>query len=208
MVGDLEAVRAEFLSSAETLRELLRSYGRQHWAEWAARDRERIQRGDASGIDHLLGAYGGMGSLNDVMIHPANGDHIAPEDVIAVNAGLRELSSRVYDAAQRLKHARNLSRLVRKRGSLVGGEQFGYESEQVTGDLSFKAAGVAHGVDEAHGAVPGQDVVVPASVAGDGELARRSPFRAQVPDRGHVQGRPVWSRAEDAAGADRGAAAH
>ena len=105
MASDFEEVYAELLSSAEALSELLRSYGRQHWADWLAQDREHIQRGDAYGIDHLLRAYGGMGSLNDVLIHPVNGDDIALKDVDAVNARIRELRSRVYDAARRIQRA-------------------------------------------------------------------------------------------------------
>lgn len=103
MDGDFEAVRAELLAAADALGELLQRYGEQHWADWVIRDRQRIQDGDASGIDHLLAAYGGMGSLNDVVIDPLNGHHIAAQDVRTVNKHLSQLRSRTYTAATRLK---------------------------------------------------------------------------------------------------------
>ena len=103
MAADLEAARGELLSTTDALGGLLQRYGERHWADWVIRDRERIREGDASGIDHLLSAYGGMGSLNDVLIHPVNGHHVAAQDVDTVNAQLTELRGRVYAAATRLK---------------------------------------------------------------------------------------------------------
>ncbi len=112
MVSDFEAAHAELLAAADALGELLRWYGEQHWAEWVIRDRQRIQDGDAYGIEHLLSAYGGMGSLNDVVIDPRNGHRIAEQDINAANERLRQLSSRTYTAAMRLKadQRRSLSR--------------------------------------------------------------------------------------------------
>jgi hypothetical protein len=103
MVSDFEAARAELLAAAGALGELLRRYGEHHWAEWVIRDRQRIQDGDAYGIEHLLSAYGGMGSLNDVVIDPRNGHRIAEQDLSAANERLRQLSSRTYTAAMLLK---------------------------------------------------------------------------------------------------------
>ena len=49
-----------------------------------------------SGVDYLLRAFGGMGSLNDLLIHEANGHSIAAVDVGPVNDRLDELRTRVY----------------------------------------------------------------------------------------------------------------
>jgi hypothetical protein len=103
MVSDFEAARAELLAAVSALGELLRRYGEQRWAEWVIRDRQRIRDGDAYGIEHLLSAYGGMGSLNDVVIDPRNGHRIAEQDISAANERLRQLRSRTYTAAWRLK---------------------------------------------------------------------------------------------------------
>jgi hypothetical protein len=103
VVSDLEEARTELLIAAVALGNLLQRYGEQHWADWVIRDQQRIQDGDAAGVDHLLAAYGGMGSLTDVVIDPSDGHHIAAEDVSTVNAQLSQLRSRIYGAAMRVK---------------------------------------------------------------------------------------------------------
>jgi hypothetical protein len=66
-------------------------------------DRRRVEAGDENGIDHLLRAYGGMGSLNDVVIRPVNGHQVTADDIGPANDRLAKLSSRTYEAATRLK---------------------------------------------------------------------------------------------------------
>ena len=46
----------------------LESCDQQHWASWLRGDAARLRRGDLSGITHFLGAFGGMGSLNDISL--------------------------------------------------------------------------------------------------------------------------------------------
>ena len=56
---------------AETLDRVgaaLDSCGEQHWAGWLRGDAARLRGGDLSGITHFLGAFGGMGSLNDISV--------------------------------------------------------------------------------------------------------------------------------------------
>jgi hypothetical protein len=79
---------------------LLRSYGEKHWAEWLAGDRASIANGNAGGVTHLLSAFGGMGSFNDLFLSPANGHYLSEADVSATNARLNELRARLYDLAQ------------------------------------------------------------------------------------------------------------
>lgn len=56
------------LATLDSLIGLLRSSDQEFWADWIEFARERIQRRDPSGLDHLLSAYGGMGSLNDLYL--------------------------------------------------------------------------------------------------------------------------------------------
>jgi hypothetical protein len=58
--------------------------------------------GDGYGLQHLLGAYGGMGSFSDLVIHPANGHQIDPGDLDAVNDQLRALGEAVWSRASAL----------------------------------------------------------------------------------------------------------
>jgi hypothetical protein len=82
---------------------LLARYGVQAWADWLAEDAVRIRQCDFSGVEHLLSAYGGMGSLNDVWICPENGHSIASADVLAVNEALGRLRSQLYSLASTLR---------------------------------------------------------------------------------------------------------
>ena len=50
--------------------ELLSSNEEAHWAALVGGARDEITSGDAHGLDRLLMAYGGMGSLNDLYLAP------------------------------------------------------------------------------------------------------------------------------------------
>jgi hypothetical protein len=84
---------------------LLHTYGEEHWSAWLSQDASRMHNFDRYGLQPLLYAFGGMGSINDLLLHPANG-HKAPEtDVDRVNEELRSLLSQVYDLARKLYRA-------------------------------------------------------------------------------------------------------
>lgn len=62
--------------------------GEANWAEWLRKDAAWLRRGDLHGVVHLLGAFGGMGSINDSRV-----DH----------RETRELARAVHREAQRLQ---------------------------------------------------------------------------------------------------------
>ena len=78
----------------EAIRILTKS-GEQHWRTWLERDRDRIATGDAGGIEHLMTAFGGMGSFNDLALSQANGHAGANEE-------LREMDDRLYSLRDRI----------------------------------------------------------------------------------------------------------
>ena len=41
--------------------------GHAHWADWMIESSRRLQQRDSSGVTHLLGAYGRMGSFCDIL---------------------------------------------------------------------------------------------------------------------------------------------
>jgi hypothetical protein len=45
---------------------IFRIHSMNHWASWLEKDIQHLRNSDFYGIRHLLSAYGGMGSLNDV----------------------------------------------------------------------------------------------------------------------------------------------
>jgi len=87
------------------LEELLAASGEVHWRQWIARDLQGIRSGDIGGVDHFLSACGGMGSLNDLVLHPSNGHRLALADVGAVNTELRALLSVAWELAREVRRA-------------------------------------------------------------------------------------------------------
>src|ERR1044071_4058037 len=88
------------LREAETL---LRSHGVDYWAEWLARDAAQIEADEFEGVEDLLGAFGGMGSFNDLVLYSGNGHNMREGDVAAVNRHLDELRSDIYATAKQLE---------------------------------------------------------------------------------------------------------
>jgi hypothetical protein len=79
---------------------LLRSHGEDHWADWLEADAEAIRRRDGWGIEHFLAAFGGGGSLLDLVFHPFNGNASTAEDGRAATEQLHELLDEAYVMAQ------------------------------------------------------------------------------------------------------------
>jgi hypothetical protein len=67
-----------------------------HWSAWLETDRSTIANGDFYGVEHLLRAFGRMGSLNDVALDEAE-----------KHAKLDALRGALYDCAVALKKARD-----------------------------------------------------------------------------------------------------
>jgi hypothetical protein len=72
---------------------LLDTYNEKQWSGWFSESLQHIQADDAYGLEHLLRAYGGTGSFNDLVIDP-NG-HPIDADTDAVNRQLRALAETI-----------------------------------------------------------------------------------------------------------------
>jgi hypothetical protein len=59
------------LADLGTLHQWLEDRGESLWADWLASSRQQIMAHDGNGLSHLLRAYGGMGSFNDLQISRA-----------------------------------------------------------------------------------------------------------------------------------------
>ena len=76
------------VENLESLRELLAGDDAgQFWADWLAESRRQILAHDGWGLTHLLGAYGGMGSFNDLQLP----------------GSMSQLRTQIYDDAAALK---------------------------------------------------------------------------------------------------------
>ena len=88
---------------ANLLREieaLLREHNQTHWAAQIARCVASIERSDAHGLQRFLSFFGGMGSLNDVLLCRDE------EPLAAENDRLRALVGRAYEGGRRLARDR------------------------------------------------------------------------------------------------------
>lgn len=95
----------ELIENLSETAALLRRCGEKHWSSWLERDAERLRRCDSEGIRHVLSAFGGMGSFNDLLLHPMNGDSIAESEVEALNKLLDERRGRIYSLAKQISAA-------------------------------------------------------------------------------------------------------
>ncbi|MFL6156093.1 MAG: DUF6966 domain-containing protein, partial [Marmoricola sp.] len=60
---------------------------------------------DAAAFDHVLGAFGGMGSFNDLLILGYNGHTVEPREETAINHRLSDLRTSIWEDATALRHA-------------------------------------------------------------------------------------------------------
>ena len=68
--------------------ELLRTCSETHWAEWLEKCANLLRKGQFSGIELFEGAFGGMGSINDLVLTPINGHTIQNSEVDYYNVKL------------------------------------------------------------------------------------------------------------------------
>lgn len=83
---------------------VLRSCGEEHWASWLERDAVLMQAGDFEGVEHFLRAFGGMGSINDLVLYPINGHRVAELDVDAINERFQTLLSQASELARQVRN--------------------------------------------------------------------------------------------------------
>lgn len=75
------------------------------WAEWVSKDADWVRRGDGYGVIHFLSAIGGMGSLNDLVFHPLNGNAGSVAEAEVLNPRFRNLLGEAWTLADALRHA-------------------------------------------------------------------------------------------------------
>ena len=92
------------LRNLAAARDLLNSVGEDHWSGWMTTVHAELGSLDAHGLTRLLQAYGGMGSLNDLVIHPVNGHSIPDADVDRVNHSLAALRAALHEDATALRN--------------------------------------------------------------------------------------------------------
>ena len=87
---------ADLTHNLAKLAGLLATAGEDKWYKYVADCRSRVMSGDYSGVEKLLRACGGMGSLNDVQA-ASESDH----------AALQAVLSQSYDIADSIRRSRD-----------------------------------------------------------------------------------------------------
>lgn len=101
---DFDEHLGELKSSLDQVIALLREHGEQHWLSWAERCQRELDANDPVAFGHILGAFGGMGSFNDLLILAGNGHLIESEQEVIVNDRLGHLRTVIWASATALRH--------------------------------------------------------------------------------------------------------
>ena len=100
---EFDARYQQLLLDLDQLAALLRKHGEDKWADKIVKDRVGLEAFESKAIEHVLSAFGGMGSFNDVFLHPSNGHSIKEEEVAEVDDHLADISSQIWSNAKYLK---------------------------------------------------------------------------------------------------------
>ena len=83
--------------------ELLRSCSEFHWAKWLEKSITLLRNGQFRGIEHFEGAFGGMGSINDLVLTPINGHTMPDSEVNYYNEKLQSHFSVAHDLIKEIR---------------------------------------------------------------------------------------------------------
>jgi hypothetical protein len=89
---------------------LLEGVEERPWAELLRGYADLIADGDYEGVERLSRVFGGMGSFNDLVIHPLNGDTVAEADITPVNERLQALRSESHDLVGDIRRSAEIRR--------------------------------------------------------------------------------------------------
>lgn len=97
---------AQLIAVLEEIIRLLDSDGEKRWKKWMASVRSRLVNSDYSGVEHLLDAYGGIGSFNDLVIGQSmvGGQFSWKPGAEEANDKLDALRGEAYELAEYIKH--------------------------------------------------------------------------------------------------------
>lgn len=88
----------------ERIGEALTSHGERHWGKRLLHAASQLRQNDLSGIRRFLESFGGMGSLTDLYVCPANKHSISVAEIEKFNRQLSEDLSEAFRLASLLNH--------------------------------------------------------------------------------------------------------
>jgi len=103
----MEQKKEKLISYLSSAISILQKHGEKHWASWLDKDKNLLEKSDYYGIEHLLSAFGGMGSLNDLYICKENGHDIESNQISAVNEKILKLNNKIFEIAEEMHKEAN-----------------------------------------------------------------------------------------------------
>ena len=83
---------------------LLKRYGANNdWVEWLEKDVRYLRNSDFYGVEHLLSAFGGMGSITDFSLISESGSLLSRSRARFINRRYSRLVTQVHELADRLR---------------------------------------------------------------------------------------------------------
>lgn len=103
----METTTEELIETLDELAQVLESDGARHWCSWMRSAAVKLKNGDLSGVDYLLRAYGGMGSLNDLILGQTthNGAFAWKPGHLELNERFELLRSKAWQLAQFIRRS-------------------------------------------------------------------------------------------------------
>jgi hypothetical protein len=101
--AEAKTTRLELIEVLAETSQLLRAHNETHWSEFLESSRRLVEERDFRGVDQVFGGFGGMGSFNDVLTHPLNGNSIDASDVPSLNERFQSLKSNIWELVGALR---------------------------------------------------------------------------------------------------------
>lgn len=103
--NEFAATSDGLLSDLDDLVRILRRGGEDRWADWITADPVGIAGGDRNALHHFLAAFGGMGSLNDVVLRSQDGRVLDSAERRTVEEHFSEVKDAAWTAARSILRA-------------------------------------------------------------------------------------------------------
>lgn len=107
----MDTTTEELIETLDELAQILESDDAHHWGSWMRSAATRLKNGDFSGVDQLLRAYGGMGSLNDLILGQTTHDGAFAWKLghLDLNERFDSLRSKACQLAQHIRRSHGAS---------------------------------------------------------------------------------------------------
>jgi len=93
----------ELIIELEACANMLKECSEIHWGLWLEECASLLKTGNFRGIEKFEGAFGGMGSINDLILHPINKHNISESEVQKYNERLQKHLDRCLNLTNEIR---------------------------------------------------------------------------------------------------------